>query len=342
MFKLLLVKNELDKTYDITPIAGAFTWDTYLSLTGEIDLPVMWSDSPAFPVNPCEIGDMVLLTQDGEEIGRWILCKSSQQGRNPITYTGYDFAWYLNQSKSVYQFNGVSADQAIKRILNDFGMLIGTIPPMSAKITKIYIQKTPAEIIDDILDQQEQQSGYNYSPELIKGYIDIVPTVDRVIQGTFTLAGVTADIMSVPLDAQRDRDLTQMRNRIKIITEGSNTYVTQAIAQDTANASHYGVIEETFKINAADVAKSRQVANILLSRLDKVLENNTLTLMGDTAVKAGYLINVTEPITGMSGQYLINHVKNTVNNQIHTMQVELVLPLDVTEGVVSSDSTASD
>ncbi len=342
MFKTLLVKNEIDKTYDITPICGAFTWDTYLSLTSQLDLPVLWSDTKAFPVNPCEIGDMVLLTKDGEEVGRWILCKSSQQGRNPIAYTGYDWAWYLNQSKSVYQFNGVPADQAIKQILNDFGMLIGTISPMSARITKIYIQKTPAEIIDDILDQQEQQSGHHYSPEMVRGEINIVPTANRVIQGTFTIAGVAADIMSYPLDVQRDRDLTAMRNRIKIITEGSNTYVTQAIAQDTANASKYGLIEETFKINAADVAKSRQVAKILLERLNRILENNTLTLMGDTLVKAGYLINIVEPLTGMKGQYLLNHVKNTINGQIHTMQVELVLPLDVTEGVVSSDQTASE
>lgn len=329
MWRLLLVKNVMDKTYDITPIAGSISWDTYMSLTCELQMSIVWSDTTALPTNPCELGDMVLLTRNDAEVGRWILCKSSQQGRNAVGYTGYDWAWYLGQSKSVYQFNGIPADQAIKQILTDFGMVIGTIAPMNAKIKKIYIQQTPASILDDILTQQKQQSGHDYSPEMVMGAISIVPTLDRVIQGTFTLAGVTADVTANPLDAKRDRDLTTLRNRIKIITSKSNTYAVEAVVQDTGSASKYGLLEETFKIDSADAAKSRQVAKILLSRLNRIQESNTLTLMGDPAVKAGYLINITEPLTGMSGQFLIKHAKHTVAGDVHTMQIDLVLPQDV-------------
>lgn len=335
-WKLLLVKNTVDKTYDITPIVGPIIWDTYLSLTSEFQTSTLWDDTIAFPTNPCDLGDMTVLTKDGSEVGRWILTNSSQKGRDPIKYTGYDWAWYLGQSKSVYQFNGVRADLAIKKILTDFGMVIGTIAPMNTIITKIYMQQTPAYIIDDILAQQEEQSGHHYSPEMVQGAINIVPTVNRVIQATYTLGGVTADVMLNPLDATRTRDLTAMRNRINIITAGSNTYQLQASVQDSAMISKYGLVEETFKINAADVAKSRQTAKVLLERLDRILENNTLTLMGDPAVKAGFLMNITEPITGMTGQYLINHVRHTVDQQIHTMKVELVLPWDVTQGVAAT------
>lgn len=333
MWKMLLVKNQVDKTYDINQMLGTITWDTYLSVTSELQFPLLYSDTIAWPTNPADIGDMAVLTKDGQEVGRWILCKSSQQGRNPISFTGYDWAWYLAQSTTVYQFNGVRADVAIKRILTDFGMVIGDIAPMSAMIHQIYIKKKPSDVIDDIIMQQEQQSGLKYAPEMVRGAINILPTKERVITGAFTLAGVTADMLANILDAKRDRDLTQMRNRIRIITTGSNTYQTDAIAQDASTISHYGLIEETFKVNAADAAKSRQVANILLKRLNRILENNTITVMGDTAVRAGYLINIVEPITGITGQYLISQVKNTLQGQVHTMQVTLVLPMDVTLGV---------
>ncbi|GEO27019.1 hypothetical protein AAC03nite_28040 [Alicyclobacillus acidoterrestris] len=328
-WRMLLVKNEVDRTYDITPLCGAITWDTYLSLTCELTLPIMWSDTSSFPKNPCELGDMVLLSKNDEEVQRWILTKSSQQGRNPITYTGYDWAWYLGQSKVNYQFNGIPADQAVRRILADFGMIIGTIAPMSAKITKIYMQQTPSDIIDDILTQQKQQSGREYSAEMVKGVISIVPTVNRLIKGTFTIAGVTADVMLNALDAQRDRDLTALRNRIDIITSDSDTYTTQAIAQDSASISKYGLLADTYTIESADVAKSRQVAKILLQRLNRIQESNTITLMGDPNVRAGYLININEPITGMKGQYMIQQATHTVSNQVHTMQITLVLPQDV-------------
>lgn len=331
MFKVLLVKNQQNKTYDLTPIVGSFTWDSYLTLTSELDFTVNWSDTKFFPVNPCELGDMVLVTKDGSEVHRWIIVNQSQQGRQPINYKAYDWAWYLGKSKSVYQFNNVAADKAIKRILNDFGMVIGTIAPMSAKIKKIYIQKSPSEIIDDIVKQQTQQSGLYYSPEMSKGKISIVPTKDRVITGTWRLAGNIrdADVLADPLDATRTLSIEDMKNRIKIITTGTDTYQTTALAEDTDSISHYGLIEDTEKVDAADVAKSRQVAKILLKRLNRVQETNTLKLMGDVNFKAGYLFDVAEPVTGMTGRLMIKTCKHTVTNQVHTMELGLVLPQDV-------------
>lgn len=331
MFKVLLVKNQLNKTYDLTPIVGSFSWDSYLSLTSVMDMTVNWNDTRFFPQNPCELGDMPLIVKDDEEVYRGILVNQSQNGRQPIAYHANDFAWYLDKSKSVYQFNNVSADTAITRILNDFGLPIGIIAPMSAKITKIYIQKSPATIIDDILKQQEQQSGKKYSAEMLQGKISIVPTLDRVIIGTFKLSENSAgvDVLSNPLGATRTRSIEDMKNRIKIITTGTDTYTTTALSEDTDSISRYGLLETTEKVDAADEAKSRQVAKILLERLNRIQETNKLPLMGDVRFKAGYLFDVVEPITGMSGRFMIKTCKHTVSNQIHTMELELVLPEDV-------------
>ncbi|WP_446684888.1 XkdQ/YqbQ family protein [Cryptosporangium minutisporangium] len=51
--------------------------------------------------------------------------------------------------------------------------------------------------------------------------------------------------------------------------------------------------------------------------------------MGDSTVKAGRVLDVNEPLTGMSGRYMIMTAKHTVSNQIHTMDLELVLPEEV-------------
>jgi hypothetical protein len=331
MFKLLLVKNQLNKTYDITPIVESFTWDSYLSLTSALDMSVFWNNTRFFPINPCELGDMLIVTKDNAEIYRGILVNQSQSGRQSIGYHAVDFAWYLDKSKSVYQFNGISSDMAIKQILNDFGLPIGTIAPMSAKITKIYIQQSPAAIIDDIIQQQQNQSGRRYSAEMLLGAISIVPTSNRVIAGTFKLTENVAaiDVLVNPLEVSRSQSIEEMRNRVRIITTGSDTYTTTALSEDIASISRYGLLETVEKIEAADTAKSRQVAKILLARLNRIQESNKLKLMGDVAFKAGYLFDVIEPVTGMNGRFMIKTCKHNVSNQIHTMELELVLPEDV-------------
>lgn len=336
MFKILLVKNQVNQMYDLTPIVGSFSWESYLTLTTPMDMTVNWSDTRFFPVNPCELGDMVLVTENDVEIYRGIITDESKNGRQPITYNVNDFSWYLGESKSVYQFNGISADKAITRIITDFGLPIGTISTMNTLIKKIYVQKSPAAIIDDILTQQEQQSGLKYSPSMDQGKISILPTLNRVITGTFQLVGVNVDVLANPLEAQRTRSIKSLRNQVNIITTGSDTYQLQASASDASSISHYGLLQTTEKVNAADAAKSRQVAKILLARLNRIQETNKLKLMGDVNFKAGYLFDVVEPVTGMSGRFMIKQCKHTVSNQIHTMELDLVLPQDVTGGVVVS------
>ncbi|WP_274363709.1 XkdQ/YqbQ family protein [Paenibacillus thermotolerans] len=338
MFKLLLVKNDGSKTYDITPIVGPFSWDSNLSLLSVLEFSLIWSDVPSlFPKNPCELGDVVLLYEDQEEVYRGVIVTEGRANRGAINYTVYDYAWYLGKSKSVYQFNKIPASQAITVILNDFGMLIGKIPVMSTPIDQIYLEKSPAEIIEDIYKFHERRTGQKFNVEMRQGKIYFEEMKDLVIKGTFRLAGnlPLVDVLANPLGVSWNRTIESMRNRVKILVERNEekkeqtTYEVVATAQDEALISKYGLLEDVYKIEAEDAAKAREVAKILLQRLARIHERNSLTLMGDVAFKAGRLLDVSEPVTGMSGRYLIQTVKHTVSKQIHTMDLELVLPEEV-------------
>jgi hypothetical protein len=337
MFKILLIKNDGTKSYNITPIIEKISWESNLSLMSVIEFSVIWNDTRFFPKNPVEIGDIVLITKDDAEVNRGVIVNEDRQGRQPITYKAFDYAWYLGKSKSVYQFSKISATQAITKILNDFGMLVGSIAKMNTIVDKIYIEKSPAEIIWDIIKMEEQQRGFKFNAELRKGRIYIERMKDLVIKGTFKLAeNVTAyDILSNPLDASRSRSIEDMKNRINVIVELDDNdkqkagYVTTAFEQDANLISKYGLLEETVSVDAGDSAKSREVAKILLKRLGRIHESNSLKLMGDVRFKAGRLFDVIKPITGMNGRFMIRSTKHEVINQIHTMELELALPEDV-------------
>jgi hypothetical protein len=337
MYRLLLVKNDGTRSYDITPIVGTINWDSNLSLCSAMEFDVIWTDAGLFPRNPCDLGDVVLLMKDDEEVYRGIIVSEGRNGRDAIKYQVYDYAWYLGKSKTVYQFNRMRADQAIVRILSDFGMLIGSVPPMSTIIDEIYIEKSPAEIIEDIYKREEARTGKRYNVEMRKGRIYFEEWKDLVIRGTFRLAENLSpvDSMANPLEASRSRTIESMRNRVKILVEKKAEESKQAIyevvaeARDDALIRKYGLLEDVYKIDVEDEAKAREVARILLQRLARIHETNTIKLMGDPAFKAGRLLDLDEPITGMSGRYLILAAKHTISNQLHTMELELVLPEEV-------------
>jgi len=337
MFQLLLVKNDASRTYDITPIVGTISWDSNLSLMSVLEYELFWSDTSEFPLNPCELGDVVLLLKDGEEVYRGIIVTESRSGWDANKYTVYDYAWYLGKSKSVYQFNGIPASKAIERILQDFGMMIGSIPDMNTPIDEIYIEKSPAEIIDDIYKQHERRSGKRYAAEMRKGKIYFDEMEHLVIKGTFRLATnvEAADILSSPLGASVTRTIESMRNRVKILVEhdkddnAGSKYEVVAATQDEESISKYGLLEDVFKIDAEDAAKAREVARILLQRLNRIHETNSIKLAGDVDFKAGRLLDIDEPITGMAGRFMIVAAKHTVANQFHTMDLELALPEEV-------------
>jgi|GEM_PF-825237 len=337
MFGILLVKNDGSKTYELTPLVGSISWDSNLSMMSAMEFDVNWTDTNQFPVNPCDLGDVVILTKDGQEVNRGVIVTERRNGRDSIKYTVYDYAWYLGKSKSVYQFNNIPASQAITKILNDFGMLIGNVPDMGTLIDEIYLEKSPAEIIDNIYKLHERSTGKRYNVEMRQGRIYFEEMKDLVIKGTFKMADNIApiDVLANPLGADRTRSIENMRNRVKILIERDKEdktlpkYEIVATSQDEALIRKYGLLEEVFKIDAEDAAKAREVARILLQRLGKVQETNSIELMGDVAFKAGRLFDVTEPVTGMQGRFMIISAKHEVKSQMHTMQLQLALPEEV-------------
>lgn len=332
LFKLTLIKSGQSKRYDITPIVGNFSWDSNFSIMAALEMEVSFSDTKFFPKNPCDLGDIIILTKDKSEVFRGVIVNESRSGRNAVEYSVYDYAWYLGKSKTVYQFNGISATKAIEKILSDFGMQIGSIVNMPTHIDKIYIQESPAKIIQDIINKVQNSEGYMINVEMRRGRIYFEKRKDLLITGRFRIADnvESYDVLSSISEANRTRSIEDMRNRIRLIVDDEETeYEITAQTEDAGLINTYGLLEETFKIDAEDAAKSRQVAKILLQRLGRVHETNSVKLMGDVRFKAGRLFDVKESITGMNNRFMIASVKHSVTNQIHTMELELVLPEDV-------------
>lgn len=309
------------KQYNITPIVGQISWRSNIDELGvQLDFDVAFNDIRLFPKSPVDIGSMVVL-KNTDEIFRGFVVTEQKQGRNPIQYNAFDGAFYLNKSKEVYQFSKIAADTAIKKILSDFGVPIGSIASMSLPISKIYPGETGADIIKDILEQVQQATGIKYRMEMRGGKLYIEKQQDLLIKAAFKLADNigAVDVTEAISEPHRKRSIEEMRNSIKIISDNK----VLAEVKNDALIKQYGLLQDVQSIDQKDLAKAKQVASNLLKDLGKIFEENSINVLGDDRVRAGRIIEVTEQITGMSGKYLIKDVTHTINNGLHTMQLGL-------------------
>ncbi len=307
------------KQYDITPIVGSVSWKSDTEQLGvQLDFEIAYNDTRFFPVNPVDLGSMLIL-YGAAEIFRGLAITEQKNGRAAIQYTCLDPAFYLNKSKGVYQFNGMPANQAITKMLTDFSVPIGSIAAMSTPITKIYNDKVMSEIIKDILSQVTIATGNKYRLEMRAGKIYIENQQDLVITPTFQIAlnaGPVACTAAIT-NPTRKRSIEEMKNSIQII---SNNQVVAEL-KDEALIAKYGLLQEV-QTNDGSVT-DLQAAQSLLDEFGKIIEDNGLDLPGNDEVRAGRILAVEEPITGMTGQYLISNVQHTDTAGIHTMNLNL-------------------
>lgn len=315
--ELWIVKNGI--MTNITPMVGKVKLRSNMKELGdELTFDIAFNDTSVHPINPCDIGDMVIFKKE-KEVFRGIIVTEQQNGRQPIQYTSFDFAFYLNESKAVYQFNNIPASEAITKMLNDFNIPVGTIeiPPI---IDKIYNSQTISGIIKDILKESQKQSGLVYIFEMTNGKMEVYPRSDYVMTGSFKLTDnvrAYAGYTSIS-DPKRKRTIEGMKNAVQII---KNDRVVSTITDDSL-IEQYGLLQDSVKVDK-NQAQAETAAKNILKEFGKVLEENTLTMLGDVNLRAGRLLRVKEPTTGMNGVYEVNSVEHAFSKGIHTMNVSL-------------------
>lgn len=319
MHELWVLKD--NKLYNISPLVGSISWNSNIDQLGEkLDFNIVFNDDRFFPINPCDIGNLVILNNT-EEIFRGIIFTEQKQGRDAIQYTSFDYAIYLNKSKSVYQFNKIQADKAIAKILNHFNVPIGNIISIPFIVNKIYFNEILSDIIKDILKQTTEAIGQKYRMEMRQGKLYIEKQEDLIIKPKFKLASNlnynnVTDVIGNP---SRKRSIEEMRNSIKIITNDKIV----AELKDFNLINKYGILQELYSIDDKDIAQAKNIAKNLLKELGRIFEDISIELPGDDSVRAGRLIEIEESVTGLKGKYLIKNVDHKVENGIHIMSLNL-------------------
>lgn len=314
--QLWLVKS--NQLIDITPIVGGISWRSNAAeLSIELNFNV--AIGPNLPENPCSLGDMVILKNGSLEITRGIILNQKKSGRDPVEYSVFEYGFYLNKSDAVYRFKKVKADDAIRKILRDFNLPIGSIPNFSTSISKIYNNKKVSDIIKDILRQVRRSTGKRYMFEQRNGKMHIVLRQGMKIKATFKLDGTKYNAADFIADPSRDLDVTDMINAVQVVSN-DKLVLTKT---DKTMIRRFGKFQKTISVDKKKIKEASKNAQSELNQLSKITESGKVVLMGDDRVKAGRVLEINEKYTGLKNDYTIKDVTHNLSNGIHKMTVNM-------------------
>ncbi|MGD6845228.1 XkdQ/YqbQ family protein [Bacillus infantis] len=297
---------------NITDLVGDLSWsDNIDALGAKLEFNLAYSDMPKFPKKVVSIGDAVTL-KNGKVLFQGIVISESTSGRSPKKYICFDYAFYLNKSKTIIQFNKHAASEAIQKVLTEYS-IPNQIVGIPTRISKIYKEDVISDIIKDILEQATNETGTKYRLEMRAGVLHIERQRDLMINARINLIG----------NPSRTQSIEEMKNSILIVSEGEKVSKIVAEAKNAGNIKKYGLLQEIQTVDKKDMAKAKNIASQLLKELNVIREENSLELLGNDDVRSGRILRINEPVTGIVGDYLITDCTHSFSNGIHRMSLSL-------------------
>ena len=100
-----------------------------------------------------KLGDIVRVFTPSE-VFRGVIIAQDTDERHRTAYTAADVGWYLNKTKDTYQFSGMDAGEAIRKICGDLSIPVVFLDEeymAGARISGVYIELAVSEVLWDIL-----------------------------------------------------------------------------------------------------------------------------------------------------------------------------------------------
>lgn len=322
-YRLILLKN--DRQFNITPLASNLSWsDSIETLGTQLSFDVARNTKDRYMVNYdlINVQDKVLLSNNGIEVFRGIITDVTTEGlRKKVT--AFDYAFLLNQSKTIKQFNRITASDGVRQLCNQFNIPIGSIVLIPTLISKIYKDKTIAEIIKDILNQATRELGIRYRLEMRAGKLHIEKYTDLIVKGTFQPAYNIApfDVEKAIGEVNKQESIQDMKNCIVVTSYDEKSTRVLAKAEDLESIAETGLLQELVSVDNKDTSQANNIAQKKLKLLDRITENISVPLMGDDRVRSGRIINLESKMFNLAGTYLVKACTHTYQNGIHRMTV---------------------
>jgi hypothetical protein len=302
---------------DITSFTGAVSWqNTIAELATTLTFDIAKTDMQYINVYLPKVGSIIRLVM-ADEIFRGIVLTIDDGGKTSNKYTAVDFAFYLNKNQEVYQFTESAANDAIRQICSDFGIPIDSLCDVPFVFSKIYLDKSAAEVIWDILEM----AGGNFN-------FDVTPHGLRVYQlGTFHAAPTFRlstntqwlDSAAYRGNVSHSVSIEDLKNSVKVVSGDEKGFQVLQTDQNADLISKYGLLQTVEKVDEKNIGEAANIAAAKLAELSREKETFSFEIIEDADgyTRAGYEIEVD------GGVYIIEGSAHSIKNGVHYVKLDL-------------------
>lgn len=310
---------------DISDFVGNISWSDSIDTLG-VQLDFAIPKDNAYIKFFVDCGDKVSLYKDNKIIFQGIITDKNISGIFEETFTAFDFAFYLNKSKIIKQFNNISGGSAISSICTEQGITLAEVPNLKTNINHIYFENTIAEIIDDILEQCNKELGKIYYKEVLEDKLYIFERGSKVINPTYKMAVNVATINvldEIGINFSKGYSIADLKNKVTIITQNEKSTRVISVKEDNKNIERFGLLHHIESVDEKDINQATNIAANKLKELNTIKETLSLELLGSTQLKAGRVLNINNKDIGINGKFNIISSSHTLENGIHKTNIEI-------------------
>lgn len=317
-YKMILVSNNQKK--DITHLIKSIEWEDSLDTLG---MRVTFSIARNYinkyfkDAELVKVGNGIVLLNKGQERFRGLIV-TEEIGHYEKKFDCFDFAFWLNKSKTIKQFNKVVSSKAIKQVCDELKIPV-QVKGMSTKISKIYKDKEVSEILKDIIDQEEKTTGKKYRMEMREGKLCIEPYKNLKVKARYQIATNTGDFDATLNLGNVSKTLTieNMVNSVLVTSSEEKSVRVVAKAQNKDFIQKFGLLQNIESVDKKDKAKAQNIANNKLKELCKIGESISIEILGSDGLRSGRIIEINNKEYDLKGGYLIKDCKHSYINKIH-------------------------
>lgn len=305
-FKLII--NEIDESNCACNISFDNTLKT-LATSFSFSIPKT-GDMKHINIYEPKEGDIVRYSGGAVEDFRGVITEVDDGDRYKNSYIAVDAGQYLAKTKDTYQFDAMRADDCIKKICGDLSVPIVELPILDTPITEIYIEKTVAEVIEDILSSADSNLNFDFVPSGLRVY----KSLDKVAEPKFRISSNTEKKDSIHHigNISHKKSISDIKTVVKIVSE---TDVLLSM-KNNDEVSMYGFLQEVIKIDDEETALDRATEYLDENGNAKETFSGEIIEEMTSYTRAGYVVVMGEV------KYLITSSKHTIENGMHKVKLD--------------------
>lgn len=324
-YKLLLIKED-HISYDITQLIADLNWqDSVETLGVQLSFTVARNKKDKYLMNYdlVEIGDKLVLQNNEKEIFRGIIT-DLDFSINEKSVTAFDYAFYLNKSKTIIQFKKIDVSSALKKIGLNAGVNVST-PAIPTSITKLYKDNTIGEIMSDLLEEANKETGKKYFYEMDGTTLNIREFGFETISPMYQQNSNVMPFRCVDAigEINKKETIQDLKNSIIVTSNDEKDSRVKAKKEDSNNINKFGLIQEVMQVDSKDISKASNIAKNKLNELNKIKEEISISILGNDSIRCGRLIDLNVEEFDIKGKFLIKTTQHSYQSNIHKCSLTL-------------------